>query len=91
MRSNEKVERELCFWIDCLVEETRGMYQSPATDSRKIDRMVRDASLRDSIVEHIRQLVKLRIMSELFEDQGQDRSYRLEVQVSPEGFRVKLR
>jgi hypothetical protein len=91
MRPNEKVERELRFWIDCLVEEIRGMYQDPATDSRRIDRMVRDAALRDSLLEHLRQLIKLRVMSELFEDQGRARSYRLEVKVSPEGFSTELR
>jgi hypothetical protein len=91
MGSNEKVERELCFWIDCLVEETRSMYRGSATDSKRIDRMVRDASLRDSILAHVRQLVKLRIMSELFEDQGREKSYRAEVTVSPEGFSVELR
>ena len=31
MRSNEKVERELCFWIDCLVEEIGSMYRGDMT------------------------------------------------------------
>ena len=61
------------------------------TDSKRIDRMVRDASLRDSILEHLRQLIKLRVMSELFEDQGREKSYRLEVTVSPEGFSTRIR
>jgi hypothetical protein len=91
MRSNEKVERELCFWIDCLVEETGNMYRGSVTDGKRIDRMVRDASLRDSLLEHLRQLIKLRIMSELFEDQGRERSYVLEVTVSPEQFSTRIR
>ena len=91
MRSNEKVERELCFWIDCLVEETGNMYRGSVTDGKRIDRMVRDASLRDSLLEHLRQLIKLRIMSELFEEQGRERSYLLEVTVSPEQFSTRIR
>ena len=91
MRPNEKVERELCFWIDCLVEETRSMYRDSATDCKRIDRMVRYASLRDSLIEHLRQLIKLRVMSELFEDQGRERSYLLEVTVSPEKFSTRIR
>ncbi len=91
MRPNEKVERELCFWIDCLVEELGDMYRSDVTDERKIGRIVRDASLRDSILEHLRQLIKLRIMSELFEEQGRDKTYVLEVTVSPEKFSTRIR
>ncbi len=90
MRSNEKVERELCFWIDCLVEETGNLYRGTVTDSKRIDRMVRDAALRDSLLEHLRQLIKLRVMSELFEDQGREKSYRLEVTVSPGQFSTKF-
>ena len=91
MRSNEKVERELCFWTDCLVEEIGNMYRGSATDGKRIDRMVRDAALRDSLLEHHRQLIKLRVMSELFESQGRERSYTLEVTVSPGQFSTKFR
>jgi hypothetical protein len=91
MRPNEKVERELCFWIDCLVEELGDMYRSDVTDEKKVGRIVRDAALRDSLLEHLRQLIKLRIMSELFEDQGRDKTYVLEVTVSPEKFSTRIR
>jgi hypothetical protein len=91
MRSNEKVERELCFWIDCLVEEIGSMYRGSVTDGKRIDRMVGDAALRDSIVEHVRQLIKLRVMSELFEDQGREKAYVLEVTVSPEKLSTRIR
>ena len=90
MRSNEKVERELCFWMDCLVEEIGGLYRSSATDSKRIDRMVRDAALRDSLLEHVRQLIKLRVISELLDEQGRKRAYKLEVTVSPEEFSTKF-
>ena len=90
-RSKEKVERELRFWIDCLVEEMREMYRGDSTDERRIDRMVGDATLRDSLLEHLRQLIKLRVMSELFGDQGRAKSYLLEVTVSPDGFSTRIR
>jgi hypothetical protein len=73
------------------VEEIGSMYRGSATDSKKIDRMVGDAALRDSIVEHIRQLVKLRVMSELFGEQGREKAYTLEVTVSPGGFSTRIR
>jgi hypothetical protein len=91
MRSNEKVERELRFWIDCLVEETGNLYRSDVADDRKVDRMVRDAALRDSLLDHLRQLIKLRVMAELFEEQGRAKSYLLEVAVSPDGFSTRIR
>jgi hypothetical protein len=91
MRSNEKDERKLCLEIDRLVEDIGSMYRGSATDSKRIDRMVRDAALRDSLLEHIRQLIKLRVMSELFEDQGRERSYTLEVTVSPDRFLTRIR
>jgi len=91
MRSNEKKERELSLGIDCLVEEIGNMYRGSMTDGKRIDRMVRDAALRDSLLEHLRQLIKLRIMSELFEDQGREKSYVLEVTVSPDGFSTRIR
>ncbi|MDE1865414.1 MAG: hypothetical protein KGH94_02115 [Candidatus Micrarchaeota archaeon] len=91
MRPNEKVERELCLWIDCLVEEIGSLYRGDLTDENRIERMARDAALRDSLVEHLRQLIKLRVMSELFEDQGKRKSYILEVEVSPGRFSTRIR
>jgi hypothetical protein len=91
MRSNEKGERKLCLEIDCLVEEIGNMYRGSMTDGKRIDRMVRDAALRDSLLEHLRQLIKLRIMSEMLADQGRAKSYVLEVTVSPEDFSTRIR
>lgn len=93
MRPNEKVERELCFWIDCLVEAIGNLYRCPTciSEEKRIDRIGGDAALRDSLLEHLRQLIKLRVMSELFEDQGREKSYVLEVTVSARGFSTRIR
>lgn len=86
MRSKEQWERELRFWIDCLVEDMGDKYGAQLTDENRMERRMKDIELRESLIEHVAQIVRCSKISERFWHESRSlRSYRLVASVSHEG------
>ncbi len=86
-----RCERELCRWIDSLIREMNEVYLKDMPEMQRIESMMEDISMRESLVSQISEEIELRKIQERMHMAGKDASYIVEARIGTDGISHRAR